>query len=349
MATKELVTKVWIDPGCIVCDACETTCPDVFEVQHDNDTCVIRPDALEVEFSKSRTDTIVEAAEECPVDVIKFDTVSIEVADEPAPASPVEAAPATTASAAAAPAAQGTPAKPAGPPRPKELDPAIQALLAATTARGGHVVIHRDVNDLPSAVKRLSKLSPDQLPPDARFQRVLEKSKPDTGKPSRRDIVLGVGWASFAAGIGAIPMVAFGRFMMPNVLEEPDPKVHCGPVARYEAMVVGEVNEDFKTVKPSGFWIVREEDRIVALSIICTHLGCVPNWLPNDKKFKCPCHGSGYTYDGVNFEGPTPRPLERFKIYLEGGEVVVDRSRKFLAMGPNDLAVWEDPDASIPV
>ena len=349
MATKELVTKVWIDPGCIVCDACETTCPDVFEVLHDDDTCVIRPEALEAEFNKPRTDTIVEAAEECPVDVIKFETVSIEVADEPAPASPAEAAPVAAASEGAAPAAKGAPAKPAGPPRPKELDPAIQALLAATTARGGHVVIHRDLSDLPLAVQRLSKLSPDQLPPDARFQRVLEKSKPDTGKPSRRDVVLGVGWASFAAGIGASPMVTWGRCMMPNVLEEPDPQVRCGPVARYEAMGGGEENEDFKMVKTSGCWIVREEEWLGAVSSSRTHRGCGPNWLPNDKKFKCPCHGSGYTYNGVNFEGPTPRPVERFKIYVEGGEVIVDRSRKFLAMGPNDLAVWKDPDASIPV
>jgi cytochrome b6-f complex iron-sulfur subunit len=109
------------------------------------------------------------------------------------------------------------------------------------------------------------------------------------------------------------------------------------------------VNIDYKPVKPSGFWIVREEDRIAALSIICTHLGCIPSWLPNDRKFKCPCHGSGFTQNGTNFEGPAPRPLERFRIYLDGNEVVVDRSRKFLAMGPNDTAAWNDPEASIPV
>jgi cytochrome b6-f complex iron-sulfur subunit len=115
------------------------------------------------------------------------------------------------------------------------------------------------------------------------------------------------------------------------------------------AMAPGDVNIDFTPVKPSGFWIIREEERIAALSIICTHLGCIPSWLPNDRKFKCPCHGSGFKPNGTNFEGPAPRPLERFKIYLDGDQVIVDRSRKFLAMGPNDTAVWSDPEASIPV
>ena len=42
--THKLVTKVWIAPGCIVCDSCENDCPEVFDVQEQ--TCVIRPPAL---------------------------------------------------------------------------------------------------------------------------------------------------------------------------------------------------------------------------------------------------------------------------------------------------------------
>ncbi len=58
-------SKVWIDPGCIVCDACETIYPEVFEVL--DDTCVIRPDAPLHDGLR-----IAEAAEACPVEVIKF-------------------------------------------------------------------------------------------------------------------------------------------------------------------------------------------------------------------------------------------------------------------------------------
>ena len=87
---KSFVTKVWIDPGCIVCDACETTAPDVFEVLEE--TCIVRPAALSIEFTKPRTQAIKDAAEECPVDVIKFDVVALEVSEAEAAAVPAEAA-----------------------------------------------------------------------------------------------------------------------------------------------------------------------------------------------------------------------------------------------------------------
>ncbi len=60
------VKKVWIADGCIVCDACENIYPEVFEVLED--TCIIRPDAPLNDGLK-----ILEAAEACPVEVIKFD------------------------------------------------------------------------------------------------------------------------------------------------------------------------------------------------------------------------------------------------------------------------------------
>jgi len=62
-----LVTKVWIEPGCIVCDACENEAPDVFWVK--DDTCIVRDNAPLGDAA-----SIVAAAEGCPVDVIKFDT-----------------------------------------------------------------------------------------------------------------------------------------------------------------------------------------------------------------------------------------------------------------------------------
>ena len=53
-----------------------------------------------------------------------------------------------------------------------------------------------------------------------------------------------------------------------------------------------------------------------AIVTICTHLGCTPNFLAAENKFKCPCHGSGFRTSGVNFEGPAPRPLQRARIVL---------------------------------
>jgi ferredoxin len=62
-----LVTKVWIEPGCIVCDACENEAPDVFWVK--DDTCIVRDNA-----PLDNAGAIAAAAEGCPVDVIKFTT-----------------------------------------------------------------------------------------------------------------------------------------------------------------------------------------------------------------------------------------------------------------------------------
>ena len=62
-----LITKVWIEPGCIVCDACENEAPDVFQVLAD--TCIVRDKA-----PMDNVPSIVAAAEGCPVDVIKYST-----------------------------------------------------------------------------------------------------------------------------------------------------------------------------------------------------------------------------------------------------------------------------------
>ncbi len=82
------ITKVWIEEGCIVCNACEAECPDVFHVT--DTTCTIRDgvrkDGLETEnrdemselnddVQSSLEDSIIAAAAGCPVEVIKYDKV----------------------------------------------------------------------------------------------------------------------------------------------------------------------------------------------------------------------------------------------------------------------------------
>src|SRR5215217_1896254 len=86
--THSIITKVWIAPGCIVCDACENDCPEVFDVTED--TCLIRPPAQKPDFLNPLTPSIIVAAEGCPVDVIKFETKEVAGeapwANQPAPA-----------------------------------------------------------------------------------------------------------------------------------------------------------------------------------------------------------------------------------------------------------------------
>jgi cytochrome b6-f complex iron-sulfur subunit len=96
-------------------------------------------------------------------------------------------------------------------------------------------------------------------------------------------------------------------------------------------------------------WVVNTEyngqQQLFALKTVCTHLGCTPNWLEAEQKYKCPCHGSGFYKDGINFEGPAPRPLERYAIRVsDDGQVEIDRSRTF----QEELGQWADPASFIP-
>ncbi len=150
-----------------------------------------------------------------------------------------------------------------------------------------------------------------------------------------------VGWVSFTVAMGACG-AALNRFLYPNVLFEPPTRFKVG---RPEDFPPGVVDERFKESR--GIWVVNNDGQIYALIAICTHLGCPPNWLAAQNKFKCPCHGSGYYRDGVNFEGPTPRPLERAAISVDpaDGQVIVDKARKFL----HEAGQWTDPASFIDV
>lgn len=154
--------------------------------------------------------------------------------------------------------------------------------------------------------------------------------------------ILGAAWAMFALATTAM-ILGTVRFMFPNVLAEPPSQFNTG-LAK-DQFDPGAVNERWKT--DFQVWIVNlaSEQKLVALSTVCTHLGCTPSWLEQEQKFKCPCHGSGFYKDGVNFEGPAPRPLERFAIYEVDGVVVVDKSKKFQF----ELGQWDDPQAFVRV
>lgn len=149
---------------------------------------------------------------------------------------------------------------------------------------------------------------------------------------TRRNLLGLAGWGAVLSSLGA-GLLAFGRFMYPRVLFEPRTEVKIGKPSEYQPNSVSE-----RWIQSNRFWIVRNGDNIVALSGKCTHLGCTPKYLSSENKFKCPCHGSGFRalggtglgVAGMNFEGPAPRPLERFKIGLaEDGQLVVDTGKLY--------------------
>ncbi len=160
---------------------------------------------------------------------------------------------------------------------------------------------------------------------------------------------LGIGWAIFAMGAGA-GTLGIVRFLFPNVLFEPPTTFKAGQPSDFSMGV----DERFK--ETNGTWLVRTDSDplsgrpgvqgIYALSTTCTHLGCIPNWLAADQKFKCPCHGSGFRMSGMNFEGPAPRPLERWRITrADDGQVQIDKSQKYQW----EKGQWIGPEAFLKV
>lgn len=177
----------------------------------------------------------------------------------------------------------------------------------------------------------LAGSNPGNLAEQRREEQRRERAKREREKAalgglwSRRDVVGRFGWMLFGL-FSLTTILAAIRSAFPRVLFLPPSTFKAGYPKDF---AVGEVSEKFK--KDYRVWIVRDPDGFYALFAKCTHLGCTPRWLPSESKFKCPCHGSGYYRSGINFEGPAPRPLERFKITLaEDGQLVVDKSVKFL-------------------
>jgi cytochrome b6-f complex iron-sulfur subunit len=167
----------------------------------------------------------------------------------------------------------------------------------------------------------------------------------------RRNFLLSLVATPFALGwtlmvlLGGWATLLAARFMMPNVLVEPPSKFKIGPPSDYG---FGTVATKWKS--QFGIWVVHTDyngrKMIYALISVCTHLGCTPNWLEGEQKFKCPCHGSGFYISGINFEGPAPRPLERAGISLGAdGMLEVDKSVKF----QEELGQWNDSASYVEV
>jgi len=130
-------------------------------------------------------------------------------------------------------------------------------------------------------------------------------------------------WSAVAAFLVAW-FLAFFRFFLPRTLFEPATSFKIGYPEEYGLGV------DTKFQQKYRIWVDRTPDRIFVIYARCTHLGCTPDWKPSENKFKCPCHGSGYDSEGVNFEGPAPRPMDRARVEIApDGQILVDVSRLY--------------------
>ncbi len=148
-------------------------------------------------------------------------------------------------------------------------------------------------------------------------------------KITRRSFLRVIGWGSLLFTFG----IAIGsslRFLYPRVLFEKPSTFNIGLPDEFkiDGSSSHRVYENWK--EEHSVWVVKERTRIYAIHAKCTHLGCTPNWFAEEGVFKCPCHGSQFHGNGVNFAGPAPKPLDRFKLSIgKDGMIIVDKSRVF--------------------
>lgn len=153
----------------------------------------------------------------------------------------------------------------------------------------------------------------------ARTKTVSSESPVDPVNITRRRII----WTSIW-GFLATCFLMFLRFFLPRTLFEPSTVFSIGYPGDFSFGVDTKFQQDYR------IWVVRNAERLFVIYARCTHLGCTPDWKPSENKFKCPCHGSGYDSEGINFEGPAPRPMDRAYVELDAsGQIVVDTSRLY--------------------
>lgn len=166
---------------------------------------------------------------------------------------------------------------------------------------------------------------------------VESNGEPPVNKTRRRIV-----WWSIA-GFLTTCFLMFVRFFLPRSITEPPSTFKIGFPGDYALGV------DTKWQQQYRIWVTKTSDRLFVITAVCTHLGCTPDWKASENKFKCPCHGSGYDSEAINFEGPAPRPMDRAHVELDAeGQIVVNKSRLYTweKGGENQ---FERPGAYIPL
>ncbi len=173
-------------------------------------------------------------------------------------------------------------------------------------------------------------------PPAAKPTGPIVESRPDPPvNKMRRRIV----WGSIVGFLG-VNFLMFVRFFLPRSILEPSSTFKIGPPGDYALGV------DTKWQQKYRIWVTKTSDRLFVIYAVCTHLGCTPDWKASENKFKCPCHGSGYDSEGIAFEGPAPRPMDRAHVELDAeGQIVVDVSRLY-DWPKGGTNAFEDPDGA---
>jgi cytochrome b6-f complex iron-sulfur subunit len=79
----------------------------------------------------------------------------------------------------------------------------------------------------------------------------------------------------------------------------------------------------FEYAGSSAVLVRKQGGGLVALSAVCTHLGCIVQWEKEKQDFLCPCHAGHYSADGIVTAGPPPKPLPKLPFAVADGFITV--------------------------
>ncbi len=143
------------------------------------------------------------------------------------------------------------------------------------------------------------------------------KSRLDPEPIPRRD------WLGLASLWSAASALLFGFV---GALRLPKAAVVAAPSKSFKLALPESLPAGEALVPPGrAVAVYRDAEGVYALSMICTHLGCVVK--PNPEGFECPCHGSRFSLTGGVVKGPAPRALPWLQVKIAGNQVQIDEGK----------------------
>lgn len=142
---------------------------------------------------------------------------------------------------------------------------------------------------------------------------------PETSAPSaERRTFLGIALGAVTTVLAAIFVWPLVRFLSPVEKQGAAAQVR---VARQEVAVGGA--HFFSYQGRPAVVLQPQAGEFVALSAVCTHLGCIVKWVNDNQEFLCPCHGGRFSASGQVLGGPPPEALATYSVTVDGDAILI--------------------------
>lgn len=164
-----------------------------------------------------------------------------------------------------------------------------------------------------------------------RTQAEQQEQSVSVAAPSRREFLYYIWGASIVLLLGQAT-AGLIWFIFPRFREG-----EFGGVFPFDPAELPAVGTPPQSVPSGRFHVSNTPQGVLALYGVCTHLGCLPKWVPSNNRFECPCHGSKFAGDGAYIEGPAPRALDRFRttvVYGDGSTAETPEDGGPIALDP---------------